>query len=195
MRARGMGAIVVVTEVNPIQALKARLEGFQVLPMDEAAKIGDIFITATGVKDVLVGRHFAAMKDGAIVCNTGHYDCEVRIPDLEALAAAQREVRPNNDEYRLQDGRRIYLLARGRLVNLAGAEGHPSEVMDMSFANQTLALIRLHREGPKLEKKVHALPKEQDAEIAALKLATLGIRIDQLTPEQIAYQTDYSSGT
>jgi adenosylhomocysteinase len=195
MRARGLGSIVVVTEVNPIQALKARLEGFQVLSMDEAAKIGDIFITATGVKDVLVGRHFAAMKDGAIVCNTGHYDCEVRIPDLEQLAASHREIRANNDEYRLQDGRRIYLLARGRLVNLAGAEGHPSEVMDMSFANQTLALIRLHREGHKLDKKVHVLPKEQDEEIATLKLATLGLHIDKLTPEQITYQTDYSAGT
>ena len=195
MRARGMGAIIVVTEVNPIQALKARLEGFQVLPMDEAAKIGDIFITATGVKDVLVGRHFAAMKDGAIVCNTGHYDCEVRIPDLEQLAEAHREIRANNDEYRLKDGRRIYLLARGRLVNLAAAEGHPSEVMDMSFANQALALIRLHREGHKLDKKVHVLPKEQDEEIATLKLATLGLHIDKLTPEQVAYQTDYSAGT
>jgi len=195
MRARGMGALVVVTEINPIQALKACLEGFQVLPMDEAAKIGDIFITATGVKDVLVGRHFAAMKDGAIVCNTGHYDCEVSIPDLEQLAEAHREIRANNDEYRLKDGRRIYLLARGRLVNLAGAEGHPSEVMDMSFANQALALIRLHREGHKLDKKVHLLPKEQDEEIATLKLATLGLRIDKLTPDQIAYQTDYSAGT
>jgi adenosylhomocysteinase len=195
MRARGMGAIIVVTEVNPIQALKARLEGFQVLPMDEAAKIGDIFITATGVKDVLVGRHFAAMKDGAIVCNTGHYDCEVRIPDLEQLAEAHREIRANNDEYRLKDGRRIYLLARGRLVNLAAAEGHPSEVMDMSFANQALALIRLHREGHKLDKKVHVLPKEQDEQIATLKLATLGLHIDKLTPEQVAYQTDYSAGT
>jgi adenosylhomocysteinase len=195
MRARGLGAIVVVTEISPIQALKARLEGFQVLPMDEAAKVGDIFITATGVKDVIVGRHFAAMKDGAIVCNTGHYDCEVRIPDLERMAEAHREIRPNNDEYRLQDGRRIYLLARGRLVNLAGAEGHPSEVMDMSFANQTLALIRLHREGHKLEKKVHVLPREQDEEIARLKLQTMGLRIDALTPDQVAYVGDYAAGT
>ncbi len=195
MRARGLGAIVVVTEVNPIQALKARLEGYQVLPMEEAAKIGDIFITATGVKDVLVGRHFQAMKDGAIVCNTGHYDCEVRIPDLEGLAESHREIRANNDEYRMKDGRRIYLLARGRLVNLAGAEGHPSEVMDMSFANQSLALIHLHREGNKLDKRVHDLPREQDEEIATLKLATLGLHIDKLTPEQVAYQSDYSAGT
>jgi adenosylhomocysteinase len=195
MRARGMGAIVAVTEVNPIQALKARLEGFQVLPMDEAAKVGDIFITATGMRDVIVGRHFDVMKDGVLVCNTGHYDCEVRIPDLEQLAVSHREIRANNDEYRLKDGRRIYLLARGRLVNLAGAEGHPSEVMDMSFANQAMALIRLHREGHKLDKKVHVLPKEQDEEIATLKLATLGLHIDKLTPEQITYQTDYSAGT
>ncbi|MBI5491280.1 MAG: adenosylhomocysteinase, partial [Deltaproteobacteria bacterium] len=195
MRARGLGAAVLVTEVDPIQALKARLEGFTVLPMDEAARLGDIFITATGVKDIIVGRHFASMKDGAVVCNTGHYDCEVRIPDLEKLAEAHREIRPNNDEYRMKDGRRIYLLARGRLVNLAGAEGHPSEVMDMSFANQLLALIRLHRDGPTLTKRVHVLPKQQDQEIAALKLSTMGIRIDVLTPEQIAYQTDYSAGT
>jgi adenosylhomocysteinase len=195
MRARGMGSLVFVTEVDPIQALKARLEGFQVLPMDEAAKVGDIFITATGVKDVLVGRHFASMKDGAVICNTGHYDCEINIPDLEKLAASQREIRPNNDEYRMKDGRRIYLLARGRLVNLAGAEGHPSEVMDMSFANQVMGLIRLHREGHKLDKKVYVLPKEQDREIAALKLSTLGLHIDALTPAQVAYQSDYSAGT
>jgi adenosylhomocysteinase len=195
MRARGMGSVVYVTEVNPIQALKARLEGFQVLPMDEAAKLGDIFITATGVKDVILGRHFAAMKDGAVVCNTGHYDCEVNIPALEQLAETHREIRPNNDEYRMKDGRRVYLLARGRLVNLAGAEGHPSEVMDMSFANQLMALIRLHRDGDKLGKKVHDLPREQDEEIAALKLATMGSTIDKLTTEQIAYQSDYAAGT
>ncbi len=195
MRARGMGCLVVVTEVDPIQALKARLEGFQVLPMDEAAKLGDVFITATGMKDVLADRHFRSMKDGAIVCNTGHYDCEIRIPDLEALAESHREIRPNNQEYRMKDGRRIYLLAQGRLVNLAAAEGHPSEVMDMSFANQLLALIRLHREGDKLSKDVHDLPREQDQELAALKLETLGIAIDRLTPEQIAYRSDYAAGT
>jgi adenosylhomocysteinase len=195
MRARGLGANVVVTEVSPTQALKAVLEGFTVMPMDEAASRGDIFITATGVKDVLVQRHFAAMKDGAVVCNTGHYDCEIRIPDLEAQAESKREIRPNNEQYRLKDGRRIHLLARGRLVNLAAAEGHPSEVMDMSFANQFLALLKLHRDGPSLEKRVHDLPAAQDREIAMLKLETMGLSIDRLTAEQQAYLNDYSAGT
>lgn len=195
MRARGAGANVVVTEVNPIAALKATLDGFRVMTMDEAAAIGDIFVTATGVKDVIVDRHFSAMKDGAVVCNTGHYDCEIRIPDLERAARSHREIRPNNDEYRMPDGRRIYLLCRGRLVNLAGAEGHPSEVMDMSFANQFLALLRLHREGDKLSKTVHVLPREQDEEIARLKLETMKIRIDTLTPDQVEYSTNYAAGT
>ncbi len=195
MRARGMGANVVVTEVSPTQALKALLDGHRVMPMDEAARIGDVFVTATGVKDVIVGRHFASMKAGAVVCNTGHYDCEIRIPDLEGMAASRREIRPNNDEYVMPDGRRIYLLCRGRLVNLAGAEGHPSEVMDMSFANQFLALLRLHQEGERMPKGVHVLPREQDEEIARLKLATMGLRIDELTSEQDKYCSDYSAGT
>jgi adenosylhomocysteinase len=135
------------------------------------------------------------MKDGAVVCNTGHYDCEIRIPDLASLAAAVTEVRPNNEEYRLADGRRIYLLAKGRLVNLAAAEGHPSEVMDMSFANQFLSLVRLAREGRTMEKKVYTIGADQDRRIAALKLATMGMRIDTLTPEQVRYGTDFASGT
>jgi adenosylhomocysteinase len=135
------------------------------------------------------------MKDGAVVCNTGHYDCEINIPDLEKMATSHREIRPNCDEYLMPDGRRIYLLARGRLVNLAGAEGHPSEVMDMSFANQFLALLRLHQMGRTLAKNVHVLPREQDEEIARLKLHTLGIQIDRLTPEQQAYIKDYAAGT
>jgi adenosylhomocysteinase len=195
LRARGLGSRVVVTEVDPIQALKATLEGFEVMPMDQAAKIGDIFITATGVKDVIVERHFASMKDGAIVCNTGHYDCEVNIPHLAGLSTGVREIRPNNEEYRLKDGRRVYLLAQGRLVNLAAAEGHPSEVMDMSFANQFLSLVRLAREGRTLEKKVYDVPAAQDQDLAALKLRLLGHSIDTLTPEQVAYLTDYASGT
>ncbi len=195
LRARGLGANVIVTEVDPIAALKATLEGFQVMTMDEAAAIGDIFITATGVKNVIVGRHFEQMKDGAIVCNTGHYDVELRIPDLEALAKSKREVRRANEEYTLPDGRRIYLLAKGRLVNLAAAEGHPSEVMDMSFANQFMALMRLAETGEDLENRVYDISKEQDAEIAELKLATMDIEIDTLTKEQIKYLTDYSAGT
>jgi len=194
-RAKGMGANVVVTEVKPTAALKAILDGFRVMPMEEAAAIGDIFITATGMKDVIFKSHFERMKDGAVVCNTGHYDCEINIKDLDALAKEKREIRPNNEEYLLKNGRRIYLLAQGRLVNLAAAEGHPSEVMDMSFANQFLALLKLHREGKGLEKKVYELPAEQDQELAMLKLETVGVRIDRLTDEQKAYALDYSAGT
>jgi adenosylhomocysteinase len=195
MRAHGLGANVIVTEVKPTAALKAMLDGFKVMPMDEAAALGDIFITATGVKDVIVKRHFERMKDGAIVCNTGHYDCEVNIPDLESLSRSITEIRTNNDEHVLADERRIYLLAKGRLVNLAAAEGHPSEVMDMSFANQFMSMIRLAREGKSLTKDVHDIPPEQDQEIAGLKLTTMGTAIDTLTEEQIHYLNDYSSGT
>jgi len=195
MRARGMGANVIVTEVDPTQALKAALEGFSVMPMNEAAALGDIFITATGMKDIIVDRHFEAMKDGAVVCNTGHYDCEINLEQLAAIAGAGREIRPNNEEYRLQGGRRLYVLAKGRLVNLAAAEGHPSEVMDMSFANQFMSLLWMSREGKGMDPVVHDIPEAQDKEIAAMKLRTLGIGIDKLTREQIAYATDYSSGT
>jgi adenosylhomocysteinase len=195
MRARGMGSDVIVTEVKPTQALKAILDGFRVMPMDEAAKVGDIFITATGVKDIVVGRHFESMKDGAIVCNTGHYDVELNLKDLEALAKSKREIRPNNEEYLTRDGRRIYVLAQGRLVNLAAAEGHPSEVMDMSFANQFLGLVKLAKDGKSMTNKVYDLPPEQDQELAALKLQTMGIAIDALTEAQRLYADDYSAGT
>ncbi len=194
-RARGMGAQVVVTEVDPIQALRASMDGFPVMPMDDAAGMGDIFITATGVKDVIVKRHFQKMKDGAVICNTGHYDCEIKIPDLASLAGKVTEIRANNEEYTMKDGRRIYLLAKGRLVNLAAAEGHPSEVMDMSFANQFLSLIRLAREGKTMEKRVYTIDKSQDHEIAQVKLSTMGRSIDTLTPEQVAYLSDFASGT
>jgi adenosylhomocysteinase len=195
MRAKGMGANVIITEVKPTAALKATLEGFRVMPMDEAAKIGDIFITATGMKDVIVGRHFEVMKDGAVVCNTGHYDCEINLVDLEGLASRTREIRPNNEEYTLKDERRVYVLAKGRLVNLAAAEGHPSEVMDMSFANQFLALKRLKERGGAMDKKVYTLPEEQDQELAMIKLGTMGFQIDELTEEQKHYAVDYSAGT
>ena len=194
-RARGLGASVIATEIKATQALKAVLEGHRVMPMDAAAKLGDVFITATGMKDVLVGRHFDSMKDGAIMCNTGHYDCEINLKELEARAKGRRTVRPNCEEYTLKDGRRLYVLAQGRLVNLAAAEGHPSEVMDMSFANQYLALCRLAKDGKNLDKKVYELPPAQDQELAGLKLQTMGLAIDQLTAEQIAYATDYSAGT
>jgi len=194
-RARGMNCRVVVCEVDPINALRAAMDGFSVMPMDEAAAIGDVFLTVTGVKDIVCKRHFQKMKDGAIVCNAGHYDCEIRIPDLTSLAKKVTEIRPNNEEHLMADGRRIYLLSKGRLVNLAAAEGHPSEVMDMSFANQFLSLIRLAREGRSMEKKVYTISGEQDRTIASLKLATMGMRIDSLTGEQVRYQTDFSSGT
>jgi adenosylhomocysteinase len=198
MRAKGLGANVILTEVKPTAALKATLEGHRVMKMDEAAKIGDIFVTATGVKDVIVKRHFQSMKDGAIVANTGHYDCEINIPDLTSVTKGKREIRENNEEYVKKDGRRIYLLAQGRLVNLAAAEGHPSEVMDMSFANQFMSQLRLaqlHKKGVRLENAVHDIPEEQDQEIARVKLSTNGITIDKLTPEQIKYNEDYSAGT
>ncbi|UCD04226.1 MAG: adenosylhomocysteinase [Candidatus Woesearchaeota archaeon] len=195
MRAKGMGANVVITEVNPIHALKATLEGFRVMKMDEAARIGDIFITATGMKDIIVSRHFKSMKDGAIVCNTGHYDCEIKIGDLENLKEGKREIRADNEEYTLKDGKRIYLLAKGRLINLASAEGHPSEVMDMSFANQFLSMIRLSKEGKNMDNNVYDVSEEQDAEIAKIKLKTQDIDIDKLTKDQKKYINDYSAGT
>ncbi|HLG19434.1 MAG TPA: adenosylhomocysteinase [Bdellovibrionota bacterium] len=195
LRAKGLGANTIITEINPIAALRATLEGHRVMTMAEAAPIGDIFITATGMKDVMIKPHFEKLKDGAVICNTGHYDCELNLNDLQALSASVTEIRPHNEEYKLRNGRRIYVLAKGRLVNLVAAEGHPSEVMDMSFANQFLALLHLAREGKKMEKKVYVLPKEQDEEIARLKLETMGIQIDRLTKEQQAYSTDYSAGT
>jgi adenosylhomocysteinase len=195
MRARGLGANVIVTEVKPTAALKATLDGFRVMTMDEAAKLGDIFITATGMKDIIVGRHFDVMKEGALVCNTGHYDCEINLVDLEARSKGKREIRQANEEYTLKDGRRIYVLAQGRLVNLAAAEGHPSEVMDMSFANQYLALCKLAKDGKSMKPGVYELPAEQDQELALIKLGTQGISIDKLTPEQIKYQDDYAAGT
>ena len=195
VRARGMGANIVVTEVDPLPALRAIMDGFRVMRMDEAAVIGDIFCTATGMKDIIVDRHFDSMKDGAVVCNTGHYDCEINIPDLESKSEGIYTVRDNNEAFQMPDGRTIYLLARGRLVNLAAAEGHPSEVMDMSFANQFLALCRLASEGAGYEKRVYDISAEQDSELAALKLRTAGITIDELTPEQIAYGSDFSAGT
>jgi adenosylhomocysteinase len=199
MRAKGMGANVIVTEVKPTAALKATLEGMRVMPMDEAAKIGDIFITATGVKDVIIGRHFDLLKDGAIVANTGHYDCEINIPELEERSATHRTIRANCEEYLLSGNRRVYLLAQGRLVNLAAAEGHPSEVMDMSFANQFLSQLRLAKvdKGEEVMERglVYDIPVEQDQELAALKLETIGASIDALTEEQLAYSMDYAAGT
>ena len=197
-RARGMGANVIVTEVKPTAALKATLEGCRVMTMDEAAEVGDIFVTATGMKDVIRGRHFVKMKDGAVVCNTGHYDVELNLEELAELSTDARLVRDSNREYTLENGKKVYVLADGRLVNLAAAEGHPSEVMDMSFANQFnahLKLVQAKEAGETLENTVIDLPEELDQEIAGIKLETMGLSIDSLSDEQVAYATDYSAGT
>jgi len=197
-KVKGLGANVVVTEVKATAALKATLDGHRVMKMDEAAKYGDIFITATGVKDVIVERHFLSMKEGAIVCNTGHYDCEVNIKQLAKVTKTKKEIRPNNEECVLKNGKKIYLLAEGRLVNLAAAEGHPSEVMDMSFANQFMSqlyLVNAHEKGLDLKNIVHDISPEQDQEIALVKLSTMGYKLDKLTKDQIKYLSDYSAGT
>jgi adenosylhomocysteinase len=195
MRAKGLGADVVVTEIDPVKALEAAMDGFRVMPMTEAARVGDIFITATGDIHVLDGEDFSLMKDGAIVCNSGHFNVEINIPDLEKMAVEKRQPRAFIDQYIMADGRRINLLGEGRLINLASAEGHPSAVMDMSFANQALASEFLLRNRGKLEPKVYALPEEVDREIAALKLAAMGVRIDTLTAEQNHYLNSWEEGT
>ncbi len=195
MRARGMGARVIVTEINPLRALEAVMDGFEVMTMVQAAKIGDVFVTATGDKDVIDARHFPHLKDGAILCNSGHFNVEINIPQLESLAAEKRRVRESVDQYILKDGRRINLLAEGRLVNLAAAEGHPSSVMDMSFANQALSCEYLAQHGQALSRNVFPVPAEIDKEIARLKLEAMGIRIDTLTPEQEAYLASWEEGT
>ncbi|MBL0332478.1 MAG: adenosylhomocysteinase [Chlorobiota bacterium] len=198
LRAKGMGANVIITEIKPTAALKATLEGMRVMEMEDAAKIGDIFITATGIKDIITGKHFASMKEGAIVCNTGHYDCEIKIDELQELSVSKRTIRDNNEEYIMKDGRKIYVLAEGRLVNLAAAEGHPSEVMDMSFANQFLSQVRLaemDKSDTRWENKVYDITLEQDQMIAKMKLETMGINIDSLTSDQIEYMNEYAVGT
>ena len=197
-RAKGMGANTIVTEVRPAMALKATLDGHRVMSMDEAAEVGDIFVTATGMKDVIRGRHFLKMKEGAIICNTGHYDVELNLEELAELSTDARMVRDSNREYTLETGKKLYVLADGRLVNLAAAEGHPSEVMDMSFANQFRAhfdLIERYESDAPLEDHVYDIPQEMDDEIARIKLDTMGIEIDALTDEQEHYATDYSAGT
>jgi len=198
MRAKGMGAETIITEVKPTAALKALLESHNAMTMDEAASMGDIFVTATGVKDVIRKWHFEKMKDGAIVCNTGHFDVEINIPELEELSVSKREIRPNCEEYILKNGHRIYLLAQGRLVNLASAEGHPSEVMDMSFANQFLSQLRLlenFKNKVKLPNLCIDLPEEQDERVGKLKLESMGTSVDHLTDEQIHYINDFNAGT
>lgn len=195
MRARGMGAHVVVTEVSPLPALEALMEGYQVMAIAEAAKVGDIFITVTGNRSVLRKEHFAAMKDGAVLANSGHFNVEIDIPALSDLAASSRELREFVQEYRMPDGRRLYLLAEGRLLNLSAAEGHPAAVMDMSFANQALAVEYLVKHGRNLKPNVYTVPADIDQTVARLKLEAMGVRIDELTPEQKKYLQSWEEGT
>src|SRR5215204_4543442 len=195
MRAKGMGAHVIVTEVDPLRALESVMDGFEVLPMERAAEIGDIFITATGDKGVIRREHMEQMKDGAILANTGHFNVEIEIPALRTLATEVREARAFVEEFTLADGRRLYLLGDGRLINLAAAEGHPAIVMDMSFANQALSAEYAVQHAAELERKVYPVPSEIDAEIAKLKLATMGVEVDILTDEQERYLASWDEGT
>ena len=193
-RARGMGAHVVVTEVNPVRALEAAMDGFQVMSLNEAARMGDIFVTVTGDTSVIRKEHVVKMKSGAILANSGHFNVEIKIPDIESLAVSKRTLRSNLEEYKLKNGKRLYLLAEGRLVNLASAEGHPSEVMDMSFANQALCAEYLMKT-QRLEVKVYDVPKEIDDMVATLKLKSMGMEIDKLTAEQSKYIASWEEGT
>ncbi len=195
MRARGMGANVIVTEVDPLPALEAVMDGFRVMPMMEAAKVGDIFVTLTGDINVVDKHHFEIMKDGAIVANSGHFNVEINIPALEAMAVDKHLVRPYVEQYQLPDGRQINLLGEGRLINLAAAEGHPASVMDMSFANQALCLEYMVKNADTLVNQVHSVPGEIDHEIARLKLAAMSIQIDVLTSQQVAYLNSWKEGT
>jgi len=194
-RAKGHGAEVVVTEIDPLKALEAAMDGFRVLPMDQAAREGDIFVTVTGDVNVLDRKHFEAMKDGAILANSGHFNSEINLKALDELATGVRSVRPSVQEYRLGDGRRLFLLAEGRLINLAAAEGHPAAVMDMSFANQALCAEYIAKNAASLEKKVYGVPVEIDSEVARLKLHAMGIAIDVLTEEQRRYLSSWEEGT
>lgn len=195
MRARGMGSNVIVCEVDPLKALEAVMDGYRVMKMEDAASIGDIFVTLTGDINILDTHHFEVMKDAAIVANSGHFNVEINIPNLEKMAKSKRLVRPYVDEYVTKDNRRIYILGEGRLINLAAAEGHPASVMDMSFANQALSLEYLMKNAAKLEKRVYSVPDEIDKNIAALKLAAMGITIDTLSAEQVKYLGSWEEGT
>ena len=195
MRAKGLGADVIVTEINPVRALEAVMDGFRVMPMAEAARIGDIFVTVTGNKSVLAHEHFERMKDGAVLCNSGHFNVEIDIPALEKLSNGKKPARPFVDEYAMKDGRRLYLLGEGRLINLASAEGHPAAVMDMSFANQALSAEYLLQHAKELGRQVYPVPEPIDRQIAKLKLESMGIHADRLTPEQEHYLASWAEGT
>lgn len=195
MRARGLGAIVIVTEIDPTKAIEAVMDGFQVMPMEQAGPIADLIVTLTGNKHVVDVRHFETMKDGCVVCNSGHFNVEINIPGLEAMASAKRTVRPFVEEYSLSGGRRIYILAEGRLINLAAAEGHPASVMDMSFANQSLCAEYMALNAKSLAKEVYRVPIEIDQNVSAIKLQSMGIAIDSLTAEQEHYLGSWQEGT
>jgi len=194
-RAKGLGAHVVVTEIEPLRALEAVMDGFQVLPMTKAAAVGDVFVTVTGNTSVMSSDHFGLLKDGAILCNSGHFNVEIDLDTLGAMARSRRPVRPFVEEFVLASGRRVYVLGEGRLINLAAAEGHPASVMDMSFANQALAAEYVVKNGRTLPKKVFVVPREIDLEIARLKLASMGVEIDQLTKAQREYLASWTHGT
>ncbi len=195
MRAKGLGSDVIITEVNPTRALEAIMDGFRVMPLTEAAKVGDVFVTVTGDKSVISGEHFKLMKDGAVVANSGHFNVELNLLALEKLAVKKRQTRDFVDEYTLKGGRKIYVLGEGRLINLAAAEGHPAVVMDMSFADQALSVEYMVKNAKKLEAKVYPVPTDIDQNVARLKLESLGVRIDSLTREQAKYLASWSEGT
>jgi adenosylhomocysteinase len=195
MRAKGHGADVIVTEVNPTKAIEAVMDGFRVMPMSEATKIGDVFITVTGNKSVIAHDHFQSMKDGAVISNSGHFNVEIDIPALEKLSSGKKEVRPFVEEYAMKDGRKLYLLGEGRLINLAAAEGHPAAVMDMSFANQAFGVEYLLKNHASLKPQVYAVPEHLDQQIAKLKLESMGFQIDKLTPDQEHYLASWNEGT
>lgn len=195
MRARGLGAHVIVTEVNPVRAIEAVLDGYQVMPLEQAAPLGDVFVTVTGNRHVVDTHHFGKMKDGAMVCNSGHFDLELNLESLAAMAVERQEIRSFTEQFTMRDGRRIFVLGEGRLINLAAAEGHPASVMDMSFANQALAVEYLVKNKGTLSNAVHLLPAELDREIARLKLQSMGVSIDTLTPEMEMYMNSWEIGT
>jgi len=195
MRARGMGANVIVTEIDPTKALEAMMDGFRVMPMAEAARIGHVFITVTGCKSVIDGRHFEHLRDGAIICNSGHFNVELDLETLDKLARSKRQVREFVEEFTLASGKKVFVLGEGRLINLAAAEGHPASVMDMSFANQALSVEYMVANHARLEKRVYSVPKALDEKVAKMKLAAMSVSIDVLTPEQEAYLASWSEGT
>ncbi|MGB9402709.1 MAG: adenosylhomocysteinase, partial [Candidatus Acidiferrales bacterium] len=195
MRAKGLGADVIITEINPLRALEAVMDGFRVMPMNDASKIGDIFVTVTGNKSVLAAEQFENMKDGAVMCNSGHFNVEIDIPALEKLSSSRKIARPFVEEFVMKDGRKVYLLGDGRLINLTAAEGHPASVMDMSFANQALCVEHLIKHASTLQNQVYSVPEPIDKQIAKLKLESMGVQVDKLTAEQEHYLASWDEGT